>query len=180
MNRLATWKIPAFAMSILFSMFCNAAEPSKDFDEIEGPNVRVTRHEDGSRTTFTRTTNNQTLAKRKFTANGVLQMLTIYRMDPHGNPISCKIYDGDKNLMFKVRYAYRKIDGQLAEEQMFDARVVRRDPNSGKEMPVQRIVYLFDDQGNRSAPIVYNLLPGKKFEEVFGEKSSALEANPFK
>jgi hypothetical protein len=51
---------------------------------------------------------------------------------------------------------------------------------SGREMPVQRICYVYDAQGNRSAPIVYNLLPGKKFEEVFGIKSSALETNPFR
>jgi hypothetical protein len=63
---------------------------------------------------------------------------------------------------------------------MFDARVVRRDPNTGKEMPVQKIRYVYDAQGNRSAPIIYNLLPGKTFEEVFGVKSSALETNPFK
>ena len=46
-------------------------------------------------------------------------------------------------------------------------------------MPIQRICYVYDTQGNRSAPIVYNLLPGKMFEDVFGIKSSALEANPF-
>jgi hypothetical protein len=62
---------------------------------------------------------------------------------------------------------------------MFDARTVRRDPHTGREMPVQRICYVYDAQGNRSAPIVYNLLPGKTFEEVFGIKSSALETNPF-
>jgi hypothetical protein len=63
---------------------------------------------------------------------------------------------------------------------MFDARTKRLDPNTGVEMPVQRVCYVYDAQGNRSAPIVYNLLPGKTFEEVFGVKSSALDVNPFK
>jgi hypothetical protein len=62
---------------------------------------------------------------------------------------------------------------------MFDARVVRRDPHNGLEMPIQRICYVYDAAGNRSAPIVINLLAGKKFEDVFGIKSSALETNPF-
>jgi hypothetical protein len=58
--------------------------------------------------------------------------------------------------------------------------VRRLNPANGKELPVQRIVYLYDAEGKRSAPIVFNLLPGKTFEQVFGEKSSALESNPFK
>lgn len=179
MNPLATWKILAVICGLVASVCCDAKEPSKDLEEVDGPNVRVMRHEDGSRTMFTRTPDNRTLTKKKFSANGVLTMLTVYRMDANGNPIGCKIYDGQNQMLFKVSYGYRKSDGQLVEERMFDARVVRKDPNSGAEMPVQRICYVYDTKGNRSAPIVYNLLPGKTFEEVFGVKSSALESNPF-
>ena len=149
-------------------------------DAVDGPNVRVMRHEDGSRTLFTRTPDARTLTKKKFSANGVLTMLTIYRMDANANPIGCKIFDGQNQLLYKVSYGYRKSDGMLVEERMFDARTTRRDKDTGKEMPVQRICYLYDAHGGRSAPIVYNLLPGKKMEEVFGVKSSALETNPFK
>lgn len=155
------------------------AAPDKDFNALDGPNVRVMRHEDGSRTLFLRSEDNRTLTKKKFSPNGVLVMINIYRMDSYGNPIAGKIYDGGKNLIFKVSYGYRKSDGQLVEEQMFDARVKRTDPDTGKEMPVQRVCYVYDAKGNRSAPIVYNLLPGKSFEEVFGVKASALEHNPF-
>lgn len=180
MKSLATWKILMVLAALFTNLNCNAKEPSKDLEEVDGPNVRVMRHEDGSRTMFTRSPDNKKLTKKKFSANGVLTMLTIYTMDSNGNPVGCKISDGQNNLLFKVSYGYRKSDGQLVEERMFDARVVRRDPNSGKEMPVQRICYVYDAQGNRSAPIVYNLLPGKTFEQVFGVKSSALETNPFK
>jgi hypothetical protein len=180
MNPLATWKILAVVAGLVVSVSCNAKEPSKDLEEVDGPNVRVMRHGDGSRTMFTRAPDDRTLTKKKFSANGVLTMLTIYRMDTNGNPIGCKIYDGQNELLYKVSYGYRKSDGQLVEERMFDARVTRRDKDTGKEMPVQRICYLYDTQGNRSAPLVYNLLPGKTFEQVFGVKSSALEANPFK
>lgn len=166
---------------MLATSICGAAQKEPDdFNSVDGPNVRVMRHQDGSRTHFTRTPDNRTLTKKKFSANGVLTMLTVYRMDPNGNPIGCRISDGKNNLLFKVSYGYHKSDGRLVAEDMFDARVVRRDPNTGKEMPIQKIRYIYDAQGNRSAPIIYNLLPGKKFEEVFGIKSSALETNPFK
>jgi hypothetical protein len=179
MNPLATWKTSVITLLFALTIPCAASEVSSDFDAVDGPNVRVMRHEDGSRTMFTRTPDNRNLTKKKFTANGVLTMLTHYRMDSSNNPIGCRILDGKSQIMFKVSYGYRKSDGQLVEERMFDARVVRRDPNTGREMPVQRICYVYDAQGNRSAPIVYNLLPGKYFEEVFGIKSSALETNPF-
>lgn len=162
-----------------FATHAGGQQRASEFDAVDGPNVRVMRHEDGSRTHFTRTPDNRTLTKRKFTANGVLKMLTVYRMDPNGNPIGCRISDGQGNLLFKVSYGYRRSDGRLVEERMFDARSVRRDPHTGKEMPIQRICYVYDAQGNRSAPIVYNLLPGRTFEEVFGVKSSMLETNPF-
>ena len=181
MNALTTWKTLTVAAVLLATMFCSAAQkPSPEFDAVDGPNVRVMRHEDGAQTRFTRTPDNRTLTKKKFSANGVLVMVTVYRMDANENPIGCRISDGQGNLLFKVSYGYRKSDGQLVEERMFDARVVRKDPNTGKEMPIQRICYVYDAQGNRSAPIVYNLLPGKTFEEVFGLKSSALETNPFR
>lgn len=177
---LANWKISNPLLAVL-SSFCLCLQvQGNELEAVDGPNVRVMRHEDGSRTLFTRTPDNRSLTKKKFNANGVLVMMTNYRMDSNSNPVSCKIYDGANNLLYKVSYGYRKSDGQLVEERMFDARTKRQDPNTGVEMPVQRVCYVYDAQGNRSAPIVYNLLPGKTFEEVFGVKSSALDVNPFK
>lgn len=180
MHPLATWKIWALITMIAAIPVAMAAPEDDGFDAVNGPNVRVMRHNDGSRTIFTRTPDKLTLMKKKFSPDGVITMLTVYRMDRDENPIGCKIYDGDKNLLFKVRYGYHRTKGWLVEEQMFDARVKRKDPDTGKEMPVQTIKYVYDAQGNRSAPIVFNLLPGKSFEEVFGVKSSALETNPFR
>lgn len=180
MSFLANWKIFNPLLAVL-SVLCLCTQlRANELEAVDGPNVRVMRHEDGSRTLFTRTPDNRSLTKKKMNANGVLVMLTNYRMDSNSNPVSCKIYDGTNNLLFKVSYGYRKSDGQLVEERMFDARNKRVDPNTGNEMPVQRVCYVYDAQGNRSAPIVYNLLPGKTFEEVFGVKSSALDVNPFK
>ncbi len=151
-----------------------------DFDAVDGPNVRVMRQEDGSRSIFMRSPDSKTLTKKTFSANGVMTMLTVYRMDANQNPLGCKISDGQGNEMFKVSYGYHKVTGLLIEERMFDARVKRKDPNTGLEMPIQRVIYLYDAEGKRSAPIVYNLLPGKTFEQVFGVKASAFEKNPFK
>lgn len=148
------------------------------FDAVDGPNVRVMRHDDGSRTIFTRSPDNRTLTKKTYTGNGALFLVTIYRMDASGNPMNCKIYDGQKTEMFKSRYGYRKTDGLLVEEQMFDSRVKRIDPNSGEEMPVRRFIYTYDALGNRSAPISITLTPGKTAEEVYGAPS-ALDVNPF-
>ena len=178
MKLLATWK-KCFVLMIVGFLSSSPCRAS-DFDAVNGPNVRVMRHEDGSRAVFTRSPDSRTLTKKTFSANGVLTMLTIYTMDANGNPRGCKIKDGQGNELFKVSYGYHKVTGLLEQERMYDARTRRMDPNTGKEMPVQLVVYLYDAEGKRSAPIVYNLLPGKKFEEVFGVKSSALESNPFK
>ncbi len=177
---LANWKISNPLLAVLSAVYICLPVQGNELEAVDGPNVRVMRHEDGSRTLFTRTPDNRSLTKKKFNANGVLVMMTNYRMDSNSNPVGCKIYDGANNLLYKVSYGYRKSDGQLVEERMFDARTKRLHPNSAVEMPVQRVCYVYDAQGNRSAPIVYNLLPGKTFEEVFGVKSSALDVNPFK
>jgi hypothetical protein len=157
-----------------------AAKPaSSELDLVDGPNVRVMRHEDGSRTVFIKSPDGRTLTRKMFTTSGTLKMMTVFRMDQNQNPTGCKIYDGSNELIYKVRYGYRKSDGKLVQEEMYDARVVRKDPATGKEMPVQVVKYCYDAQGNRSAPMAFNLLPGKTFQELFGEKSSALDANPF-
>ena len=159
------------------------AKPDAGFDDVDGPNVRVIRHADGSRTRFTRSPDNTTLTKKKYGPNGVMNMVTIYKMK-EGNPIGCKIYDGNKTLLFKVSYGYRKQDGQLVEERMFDARRKRIDPKTGKETPIQRICYLIDGNGTRSAPIVINLKYAEQheidaFQKRFGVKSTMYEKNPF-
>ncbi len=175
MNLLATWKIGALAAALLTTLPCRASE----LEAVDGPNVRTMKHEDGSRTVFTRSPNNRILTKKRF-LNGEVTMITTYWMDASGNPTGCKILDGQKQELFKVKYGFHKVTGSLEREIMYDSRVKRINPADGKEMPVQIIAYIYDAEGKRSAPIVYNLLPGKKMEEVFGVKSSALDVNPFK
>lgn len=174
MNLLATCKIGVLAAGILASLPARADE----LEAVDGPNVRTMKHEDGSRTVFTRSPDSRILTKKRF-LNGEVTMITTYYMDSSGNPTGCKIRDGQKQELFKVKYGYHRVNGSLEREIMYDSRVKRINPVDGNELPVQIIAYIYDAEGKRSAPIVYNLLPGKKMEEVFGVKSSALEANPF-
>ncbi len=148
------------------------------FDAVDGPNVRVMRHDDGSRTIFVRSPDNRTLTKRTFSAKGTVNMVTIYRMDKHENPTGCKIFDGNGNELYKFSYGYDIKTGRLAEERMFDSRVKRIDPKTGNEMPVRRFIYSYDALGNRSAPFAITLIPGLDAEKFFGTPS-ALDKDPF-
>jgi hypothetical protein len=176
MHVLATWKTIIVLVAAL--MLPLAAEPN-DLEAVDGPNVRVMRHDDGSRSVFRRSQDNRTLTKRTYSGNGVLTLVTIYRMDTFGNLIGCKIYDGQKTELFKVSYGYHKETGQLVAEHMFDARVVRKGADGG-EIPVRIVNYTYDALGNRSAPIVHTTQPGKLAEDVFGASPSAPEQNLFR
>jgi hypothetical protein len=166
--------------ALLFAAGTLLAAADDDFNKVDGPNVRVMRNEDGSKTLFLRSPDNRTLTKKTFSANGVLELLTVYRMDANENPLSCKIFDGQKQELFKVSYGYRKSDGQLIEERMFDSRVRRVNPEDGvTEMPVRRFIYTYDGQGKRSRGQAITPLPGKSADEVY-RKGAADPDNPFK
>lgn len=177
MRTLATLNICAWIAAL--SIFASQSY-ANSLHEVDGPNVRVLRHEDGSRAIYVRSPDNRLLTKKTYSPNGIVTMVTEYKMDTAGNPRGCKIRDGQNNEMFKVSYGYHRVTGLLVEELMFDSRVKRINKDTGKEQPVQRVAYLYNAEGKRSAPIVFNYLPGKTFEQVFGVKSSALDRNPFK
>ena len=77
-----------------------------------------------------------------------------YRFDSNNNPLSCKIYDHQGDLIYKGQYGYRKTDGKLAEERFFACKnkPLNRDTNS--QIPVRRTVYEYDVKGNRLKPTV--------------------------
>jgi hypothetical protein len=144
-----------------------------------GPNVRVMGHQDRSTTQFRRSPDERTLTKRTRGPNGILSMVSVYRMDEAGNPRGCQIFDGRNNLLYKVRYGYHRAHGRLVAEDMYDARVQRIDPASGRELPVRRMYYTYDAQGNQSKPIVIVPVKGKTAEDVFGGRSTFPHDNPF-
>lgn len=171
--------IRKWVCALIFAASCLTGRADDDFNKVDGPNVRVMRNEDGSRTMFLRSPDNKTLTKKTFTANGVLELVTVYRMDANENPLSCKIYDGKRNELFKVSYGYRKSDGQLIEERMFDSRTRRLNPADGSELPVRRFIYTYDGQGKRSRGQAITLIPGKTANDVYGNEAAAPD-NPFK
>ena len=150
--------------------------------EVKSPYSSVKRNRDGSYEEFSRTPGAPTITKCLRDANGVIRTTTIYRLSPQGNPLACDIYDGRGTRLFKTRYAYNgnrnsPTFGKLVEEEMYDARVVRKDPRTGKEMPVMKYIYTYDAQGKRMKPQAFTLIPGKHAEEVFGP--SGLTFDPF-
>ena len=148
--------------------------------EKDGPNVRIKRHQDGSRTVFRRSPDDRTLVKRTWGTNGAVKMIVVYRLNQKGDPLACKIYDGRESLLYKVSYGYSRTTGRLQAERMFDARALRTSPETGKETPIRIMYYNYDARGNQTAPEVYTFKEGKKAEEVFGARGTFPRDNPFK
>jgi len=153
---------------------------ASDLDAVDGPNVRVMRLADGSKCVYTRSPDQKVVTKKTYSGAGRLTLVTIYRLDGNGNPMAGEIFDGQKNRLFKVDYGYRKQDGQLVMERMWDCRVRRvwKD-RPDEEMPVQVVQYLIDGQGKASKPIVTRYLEGKTFEQVYGSPSAAMDPKMF-
>lgn len=179
MRTLATGKIIALLFALVWQALA-AAPVAPESEAVDGPNVRVIRHGDGSKSVFTRSPDNRVITKKTF-VGGKLSLITVYRLDGMGNPHGCDISDGQGTRLYRVDYGYRKQDGQLVMERMWDCRTKRFYPkNPTVEMPVQVVEYLIDAQGKRSMPIVTSTLPGKTFEQVYGASTSAMDPTMFR
>ncbi len=185
-TRIAALILAALALGALPAL--SQQKPKKTFPdkyqkgwEKAGPNVRIKRHEDGSRTVFQRSPDDRTLVKRTFGPDGHLRMVAVYRVDASGNPLACKIFDGQKSLLFKVAYGYNKKSGRLEAERMWDARVKRFPDknNPTKEGPVRVMYYNYDAEGTATAPEVYTFNKGLRAEDVFGKHGTFPHENPF-
>lgn len=138
--------------------------------EAQGANVRVMRHQDGSRTVYRRTPGQKTLVKKNVGTNGKIRTVTHYHMDEKGNPRACKIYDSANKLLYKVKYAYQISTGRLVAERMLHGS--KLDPKTGQPLVASETRYTYDAHGNRSKPITYTFVKGKTAEELFGRQSS--------
>ncbi len=157
-------------------------------------NVRIMKNEDGSYTEFRRSSDERVIERRTYGdrvgGNGdrVLRMSVIYRKDAYGKLRSGRVHDGSGKVLYRVVYGYRKSDGKLAAEDMFDARVKRtktvKNAQTGKleekEVPVRRLYHRYDAQGRPSKPIVFCAPAGKRAEELFGKDKGSYEgADPW-
>ena len=186
-RKLATCLLAACSLAMGTAWSQSTTQAKKTFPdqfqekwEKAGPNVRIKRHQDGSRTVFRRSPDDRTLVKRTWGANGAVKMIVVYRLNAQGNPLACKIFDGRETLLYKVSYGYSRTTERLQAEKMFDARATRTDPNTGKETPIRIMYYNYDAQGNATAPEVYTFKEGKSAEDVFGATGTFPQDNPFK
>ncbi len=139
--------------------------------EFLGPNSRVMKHQDGSRTYYKRSMGkDKTLVKKNVGADGNVRLITHYYMDDLGNPRSCKIYNAGNKLLFKVSYGYQASTGRLMKERMFFADKV--DSKSGQPLIASETRYTYDAQGNRSKPMVFTFVKGQTAETLFGKKTT--------
>ncbi len=99
--------------------------------------------DDGTRIVWIRAVDGRILNQYKFDSDGTLALRATYRIDASGSPLTCKITDGQKTELFKVSYGYRKSDGMLVEERIFDSRLKRLN-DQGSELPVRRILHVED------------------------------------
>ena len=153
------------------------AHADNDLWESKGPHVRIKRNDqDGSYVVFERTPDDRSLTKTTRDQNDQIKMQATYRRDDKGFLKTGEIRDGQGSLIYKVRYGYDKKTQLLLAEDMFDARVqryyppeYRNDDGTLREMPIRRVYYFYDADGNQSKAI--SLVPnkGKTAEQVFAK-----------
>ena len=153
----------------LASYCCFAID--KEVWEATQHNVRIMRHRDGTNTEYRRSGDEKTLTKRRLSGvkggRNATITTTIYRMDKRGNPLSCKIFDGKENLLYKVSYGYHRKTGRLVAEDTYDARVPQKDPTTGKEVPVRRMYWFYDGVGNVTRAFSFVWRKGEYAEQKY-------------
>lgn len=151
------------------------AHAEDDLWESKGPHVRIKKNDqDGSYVVFERSPDDRSLIKTTKDQNGRIKMKARYQRGPKGFLRNGQIYDGQGSLIYRVQYGYKPETGQLIAEQMFDARVknlyppeIRDENGNRKEMPIRRVYYFYDADGNQSKAISLVPKPGKTAKETF-------------
>ena len=110
---------------------------------------RVVRHPDGSRSIYKRQRGTKGMTCSTYTASGKLAAINDYHEGKYGQLVSCIIYNHEYKPIYKVAYGYDS-SARLIEERMY------ANP-SGKL--VQRVIYKYDEGGNRSKPLIISLNP---------------------
>ncbi len=155
----------------------------EDLWEAKGPHVRIKRNDqDGSSVIFERSKDDRRLVKTTKDPNKRIKMVAKYFRNDKGFLSAGKIYDGQGTLLFRVKYGYDPETAQLIAEDTFDARVknyypasVRDKEGNRVEMPVRRVYYFYDADGNQSKSIALVPHPGKTAKEVFGKTRKTLD-----
>lgn len=107
------------------------------------PDLCVQPAADGGRVVWFREKDRTSITKYDFAADGSLSFLTDLRIDPKGNPLSAKVYNGQNELLYKASYGYSKTTGTLVAELLFDPMAAL--PGQ-KAVPVRRVSYSTDER----------------------------------
>ncbi len=164
-------------------LLCGNALADDDLWESKGPHVRIKRNDqDGSFVVFERSKDDRRLVKTTKDQNKQIKMMAKYFRNQKGFLSAGQIYDGQGTLLFRVKYGYDPETAQLIAEDMFDARVknyyppsVRDKDGNRVEMPVRRVYYFYDADGNQSKAISLVPNPGKTAQETFGKTRKTLD-----
>lgn len=166
-----------FVIASIFVL--SPAQADDDLWESKGPHVRIKKNDqDGSYVVFERSPDDQSLVKTTKDQNGRVKMKARYQRGPRGFLRKGQIYDGQGTFIYRVIYGYDSQTGQLVAEQMFDARVKNLYPpeftdkdGNRIEMPIRRVYYFYDADGNQSKAISLVPKPGMTAQEAFPQKA---------
>lgn len=137
----------AAASVVLPAAWAQSADLSGD----TGDMVRVVRHPDGTRSIYQRQVGWKGMRCSTYSSGGRLAAVNDYTEGKYGQLVSCIIYDSTKkNIIYKVAYGYDS-RARLVEERMY---------NHPAGKLVQRVIYKYDRNGERSKPVIISLNTG--------------------
>lgn len=106
------------------------------------PNIRTQLEDGKTYVLWTRasTQDGFLLTQYQFASGGTVSLKTVHRTDPKGSAISSKIFDDKNHEIYKVSYGYRRSDGTLVEERVFDSQDKLLNAQ-GAEIPIRRVLH---------------------------------------
>jgi hypothetical protein len=185
-NTISMKKLITVFTTALIVILCKPncfAQEEADLWESKGPHVRIKRNDqDGSYVVFERSPDDRRLVKTTKDQNDSVKMKATYLRNQKGFLTVGRIHDGQGIQIYRVQYGYDKETGLLVAENMYDARVknyyppAMRDENGQLvEMPVRRVYYFYDADGNQSKAISLVPNPGKTAQATFKKTKKPLD-----
>lgn len=128
--------------------------------------VRVMRHPDGARSIYQRQAGWRGMRCSIYGPSGKLAAVNDYIEGKYGQLVACNIYDyTKKNIIYRVSYGYDS-QARLIEERMFS--------NPDGKL-VQRVIYKYDANGNRSKPLIISLSNSSSARKIAPTRSEEVD-----
>lgn len=109
--------------------------------------VRVMRNPDGSKSVYQRQSGMRGMRCSMYSPTGRLVAINDYQEGRYGQLASCIVYDANREPIYKVSYGYDS-QARLIEERMYA---------HPEQKLVQRVIYRYDANGERSKPLIVSL-----------------------